>query len=149
MEVRNWNLYRPCLDDFDFWKCNCYYQITGYAKWFAFCFIFSATHSYLITTGNKYFPYEFYVLFRWMWLFNVLLLLSNNKSFLLFYISITYCYLTTAGTYQNAFCMKVNINFIVQMSVSFCQACFVPTIMNSDNSLCKSEYNPGLINVFC
>lgn len=113
------------LDDFDFWKCYCYYHITEYAKCFALCFIFSMTHYYLIITGNKYFPYEFYTLFRLMWLFGVVLLLPNNKSLLLFYVAITYCYWTTARTYLNTFYMKVNINFIVQMSISFCQACCV------------------------
>ena len=74
---------------------------------------------YLIITGNKYFPCEFYTLFRWMWLFGVLLLLPNKKSFLLFYIAVTYCYWTTARTYLNCSYMKVNINFIVQMPISF------------------------------
>ena len=61
----------------------------------------------------------------------MLLLLSNNKSFVLFYVAITYYYWTTAGTYPNAFCMKVNINFIVQMSISFVKhVVSVPTIMN-------------------
>jgi hypothetical protein len=131
------------LDDFDFWKYWKNYQINGYAKCFAFCCIFSVTRYYLIITGNRHFPYEFFILFRWMWLFGVLLLLSNNKFFILFYVAITYCYWTTAGTYPNAFCMKVNINFIVQMSISFYQACCVCS--NNNEFLIIRYVNPNII----
>lgn len=144
MEGRNWNLYRPIFRWL--WLLKVLLLLSNKIICKMFCILFYIFTDSLLFNNNRkqiFSIWIFFILFRWMWLFGVLLLLSNNKSSVLFYVAITYCYWTTAGTYPNAFCTKVNINFIVQMSISFCQACCVCS--NNNEFLIIRYVNPNII----